>query len=197
MMVNYKKKPRVKTIKDNIEIGDTVPIFKKDCEVGQWVDKVLEEKGHNIDKNGIIDLPEFGVDNKTRKHGSKCSHTVGSMTIENIVNTPDWFETSYHQKSLNQNQIEWSDVFQEVVDVTILDMDLPEIQNPLKSAYDNMREKVLDGDRSKNIKSDCGWAVFDGYNHHNSYRYRITDKAMKKIKNLSKSRNTRRKLFDE
>ena len=49
----------------------------------------------------------------------------------------------------------------------------------------------------KNIVSDCGWAVFDGYCHNNSYRFRITDKAMKKIKTMSKSRDSRKGLFDE
>ncbi len=157
----------------------------------------MQEKGHFIDANGIVDMPEYGIDNKTRKLGSNAYHTVGSMTIDDILNTPSWYDTRYYKKALNQNQVQWSEIFQEVVDVTILDMDLPEIQEPLAKAYTDLRDQLTAGVRNKHIKSSCGWAVLDGYNHPGSYRFRISDKAMKKIKNLSKSRDTRQKLFEE
>lgn len=193
----YLKSARVKEIKNNIQKGERIPLTDKDCEIGQWVDDQLTLRGHIVDQNGIVDLPQYNIDNKTRKKGSKASHTVGSMTIDAIKSTPIWEETTFYKKSLNQNQIEWDPDFLEISHQTILDMDLPEIQSALKNAYDNLRSKILAGDRRKNIVSDCGWAVFDGYNHHNSYRYRITNKAMQKIKNMSKSRDSRKKLFEE
>ena len=196
-MIFLKKHARVSIIKDNIKKGDRIPASSKDCDVGQWADQQMIAKGHHLDPNGVVDLPEYGIDNKTRKQGSNAHHTIGSMTIQGIVDTPSWENTRFYKKSLNQNQIQWSEVFQEVVDVTILDMDLPEIQSPLKVAYENLRDKLVNGDRSKTIKSDCGWAVFDGYNHSNSYRFRITNKAMSKIKNMSRSRDTRKRLFEE
>jgi hypothetical protein len=191
------KKARVKIIKNNIQKGSKVPASGKDSDVGMWVDSELSNNGHKIDKNGIVDLPEYGVDNKSRKQGSRCHHTVGSMTINDIINTPNWHDTRYYKKSLNQNQITWNSDFLEVTEVSVIDMDLPEIQEPLKRAYENLQSKVATGDRRKNITSDCGWAVFDGYNHPNSYRYRITDSAMKKIQNLSRSRDSRKTLFEE
>ncbi len=191
------KRARVSVIKNNIEKGDLIPESNKDCDIGQWADTQMILKGHTVDKNGIVDLPEYGIDNKTRKFGSRAHHTVGSMTISDIINTENWYDTRYYKKALNQNQIQWSEVYQEVVDVTILDMDMPEIQEPLKAAYDDLRNKLVNGNRRKHIMSNCGWAVFDGYNHENSYRFRITDKAMNKIKNMSRSRDTRKKLFEE
>jgi len=196
-MITIKKRARVSVIKDNIKKGDRLPFTTKDCDIGQWVDLQMQDKGHTIDQYGVVDMPEYGIDNKTRKQGSTAYHTVGSMTVNDILNTPNWFDTRFHKKALNQNQVEWSETFQEVVDVSVLDMDLPEIQEPLEGAYNNLRNKVVNGNRNKHIKSDCGWAIFDGYNHSGSYRFRITDKAMKKIKNLSKSRDTRQKLFEE
>ena len=190
------KSARVKEIKNNIQKGDLVPFFDKDCDTGQWVDQVLTSRGHAVDLFGVVDLPQYGIDNKTHKKGSTAYYTIGSMTIDAIVKTSDWTKTRYYKKSLNQNQIEWDADFQEVTNVTILDMDLAEIQEPLKAAYDNLRSKVVGGDRRKHISSDCGWAVFDGYSHSNSYRFRITVKAMNKIKNMSKSRDTRKRLFD-
>jgi len=192
-----KKSARVKIIKNNIEKGESIPPSLNDCDIGKWVDDELASRGHFVDPNGIVDLPEYNIDNKTRKKYSKASYTIGSMTIDDISSTPDWFNTRFHKKTLNQNQIEWDPDFQEVSNVTVLDMDLHEIQEPLKQAYENLREKILNNDRRKNIVSDCKWAVFDGYSHHNSYRYRITNYAMKKIKNISKSRDSRKGLFDE
>ena len=191
------KKARVKTIKNNIQKGVSVPASGKDSDVGIWIDAEMSKKGHRIDKNGIVDLPEYGIDNKSRKQGSRCHHTVGSMTINDILNTPTWYDTRYYKKSLNQNQITWHEDFLEVTNVSVVDMDLPEIQELLKRAYESLRDKIVSGDRRKNITSNCGWAVFDGYNHPNSYRYRITDSAMKKIQNMSRSRDTRKNLFEE
>lgn len=78
------KKPRVKTIKDNIQPGTPIPIAKNDCETGQYVDQLMSNKGHVVDKNGIVDLPELDVDNKSRKWGSKANHTVGSLSLIHI-----------------------------------------------------------------------------------------------------------------
>ena len=102
---------------------------------------------------------------------------------------------------MNQNQITWNKNFQEVTDVTILDMNLPEIQDRLETAYKDLRDQLIEnkqkGIRKKNMTSRCGWAIFDGYGHDQSYRFRIPHIVMKKIKTLSKSRDTRNKLFKQ
>jgi hypothetical protein len=190
------KKPRVSVIKDNITKQTALPKVKHDCDVGQWVDQVMMEKGHTIDNRGIVDMPEYGIDNKTRKKGSKANHTVGSMTIPAITNTPDWEDTGYFPKAQNQNQVTWDPVFQEISEVKILDMALPEIQSKLKEAYEDLRTQVIEGVRTKTITSSNGWAVFDGYCHDNSYRYRITDKAMKQIKTISAARDALKRNFE-
>ena len=133
-----KKSARVKVIKDNIRKGDIVPPSTNDCTVGQFVDQVMASKGHKIDARGILDLPEYGIDNKTRKYGSKAPHSQGSMTIKKIVVTPDWFQTNFYQKTRNQNQITYDEIFREVVDVSIIDGELPEIQSKHKQAYEEI-----------------------------------------------------------
>lgn len=191
------KKARVKTIKDNIEIGAQIPNFSKDFEVGQWVDSQMANRGHRVDKSGLVDLPDYEVDNKSRKKGSHANHTVGSMTIADIIATPDFNNTRYRHKVQNQNQVVYDPNFLEVTDVKLLDMDIELIQEKLAEGYNDCRQQVIDGDRSKEIKSANGWVVFDGYVHHNSYRMRITNTAMKKIHNISGSRDTFTKLFEE
>jgi hypothetical protein len=190
------KQPRVSVIKDNIEKQTPLPSYKNDCDIGQWVDKTMMEKGHTIDSKGRVDMPEYNIDNKTRKKGSKANHTVGSMTISDIINTTNWEDTGYFPKVQNQNQVLWDPVFKEVVDVKIVDMAIPDIQDQLKAAYEDLRAQVVAGNRSKTITSSNGWAVLDGSGHHNSYRYRITNTAMKKIHTISGARDSIKRNFE-
>jgi hypothetical protein len=191
------KSARVKIIKDNIEIGTKVPTATNDAVIGQFIDSLMMSKGHVIDKFGHIDMPEYGSDNKVRKLGSKANHTIGSNTINKIINTPDWRDSSFYRKSLNPNQITYDSNFNEVIDAKLIDMEIDLIQNNLEEGYLDCREQLIAGCRAKEIKSKNGWVVLDGYNHHNSYRMRITNKAMKKIHNISGSRDTFQKHFEE
>ncbi len=191
------KKARVKIIKDNIEIGTKVPVAINDAIIGQFIDDLMMSKGHVIDKIGHVDMPEYGSDNKVRKLRSNANHTVGSNTINKIINTPNWQDTSFYRKSLNPNQITYDPDFNEVIDSKLVDMEIDLIQQNLEEGYLDCREQLIAGSRAKEIKSKNGWVVFDGYNHRNSYRMRITNKAMKKIHNISGSRDTFQKHFEE
>ena len=137
------KKARVKIIKDNIQKGDTFPSPKNDGDVGHWVDQTLEDKGHKIDKKGILDLPEFGMDNKTTKLRTNAATTIGSMTKPDIVNQPDWYQTNFYKKALNHNQVVWDSDFNEVVSVNSIDYDLPDIQKKLEEAYTDLRDQLI------------------------------------------------------
>jgi len=184
------KSPRVSVIKDNIEKGSRIPNAKNDCSVGQWADEELTKKGHKVDKKGTVDMTEYGIDNKTRKKGSKANHTIGSWLKKKIKDTPNWEDTPFYKKSKNQNQIEWDPDFMEISKVKIVDMEIDIIQKNLKEGYDDCRAQMISGNHNKEIKSKNGWVVFDGYNNSKSYRMRITDTAMKKIHNISGSRDT-------
>jgi hypothetical protein len=191
------KKTRVKEIKNNITTGTKIPVFQKDGDAGIYIDQLMVNKGHAVDKNGLVDMPEYGVDNKSRKKGSHAHHTVGSMTIDNIISTPDFKNTRYYHKVQNQNQVTYDSDFLEVCDVVLLDMDIELIQEKLAEGYNDCREQLINGVRDKEIKSKNKWVVFDGYVHHNSYRMRITNSAMKKIHNISGVRDTYKNLFEE
>ena len=85
----------------------------------------------------------------------------------------------------------------EVTNVKIIDMDIDLIQKNLKAAYEDVRAQIIEGSRSKNLKSKCRWAIFDGYSDDNSYRMRIPSTAMKKIHNISGSRDVWKNIFEE
>ena len=191
------KSARVSVIKNNIEPGSRIPNVRNDATVGQWADQELLNKGHSIDKSGTVDMPEYGIDNKTRKKGSKANHTIGSWLIEKILATPKWTNTPFYQKSKNQNQIEWDPNFMEVSKVKIVDMEIDAIQQKLEEGYIDVWTQLKEGDRSKEIKSNNGWVVLDGYGNEKSYRMRITDKAMKQIHNISGARDQWNSMFLE
>jgi hypothetical protein len=194
------KKPRVSIIKDNIEKGIQVPNFDNDCSVGQWIDQEMAKKGHTIDHTGLVDLPEFKVDNKTRKKGSKAPHTVGSMTISDIIKTKKWEDTRFYHKTQNQNQVEWDPDFLEITGVKIVDMDIDLIQENLAEGYEDVRAQleaqVKAGTFTKGIKSKNGWVILDGWGHSNSRRMRIPHKVMEKIKSISRIRDSIKQNFD-
>ena len=191
------KKARVKIIKNNVKIGTRIPLTASASEVGRFVDFTMSKNGHKIDKTGLVDMPDYEVDNKSRKKGSQASHTVGSMTIDDITNTPNFNNTRYRHKVQNQNRVTYDSNFSEIVDVHLLDMDIDLIQEKLAEGYNDCRNQLLQGKRSKEIKSKNGWVVFDGYGHDNSYRMRIPNTAMKKIQNISGSRDTYKRFFEE
>jgi hypothetical protein len=191
------KSARVSVIKDNITKGTIIPKALNDCTIGQWADQEMVSKGHRIDKHGTVDMPEYGIDNKTRKKGSKANHTIGSWLKEKIKNTPIWEDTPFYEKSKNQNQIEWDPYFMEISKVKVVDMEIDLIQEKLKEGYEDCQTQMTSGNNSKEIKSKNGWVVFDGYNDKKSYRMRITDKAMKQIYNISGSRDTFKAHFEE
>ena len=51
------KSPRVKIIKNNIELGTKVPQASNDGTVGHFIDDLMIQKGHTVDKHGLLDLP--------------------------------------------------------------------------------------------------------------------------------------------
>ncbi len=191
------KNPRVKTIKNNIKIGTRIPKFEKDCDAGIWLDSKMASNGHYVDKNGLVDMPDYGIDNKSRKKGSHAHHTVGSMTVNDIINTANFSSTRFFKKVQNQNQVTYDPVFNEISSVRIIDMDIELIQKNLADGYADCRRQLLLGNRDKEIKSANGWVIFDGYVSDRSYRMRITNTAMKKIHNISSTRDTYSAFFEE
>jgi hypothetical protein len=190
------KNARVKTIKNNIIPGLSVPNFENDCDAGHYIDFLMASKGHYVDTAGLIDMPDYKVDNKSRKKGSKAHHTVGSMTINNIVNTDEFKNTQLYHKVQNQNQVIYDPVFREISSVVLVDMDIELIQQKLSDGYADCRAQLLQGIRDKEIKSANGWVVFDGYASPRCYRMRIPNSAMKKIHNIANARDSFSAFFE-
>jgi hypothetical protein len=189
------KQARVSVLKHNVQVGDQIPHARNDAIVGQWIDSKLSEN-YTIDKFGVVDIPELGIDNKSRKRSSKTHHSVGSQTIEKWLAFDKFEDTDIYKKLQNQNQVTYDSNFKIVTKVRLVDMDISVTQEKLKAIYTNLRQKLVEGNRAKSIYSDCKRGVIECYTHENSYKLRLTDKYMKEIQNIAASRDTFNKFIE-
>jgi len=189
---------KIKSLKNNIAIGTAIPTpyTKADNGVGIWAEDQLAENGHNVDTRGTVDLPDLGVENKTKKRGSNSAWTQGSMTINDILATPDFLDTKIWEKMKNQNQITWDGQLQTVVDVELVNMDIEETRELLQESWQDVRDQLLQGSRDKSVTSSNKAMILDGYNNDTSYNIRITTTAMNKIRTISRTNNALNQHFE-
>jgi hypothetical protein len=190
------KQARVSVLKHNVKAGDRIPNASNDATVGQWVDHMLTVNGYNVDKFGVVDIPDLNIDNKSRKKGSKTHHSIGSQTIKKWLDYANFKDTDIYKKLQNQNQVMYDSNFGVITSVRLVDMDIGVTQATLEIIYNDLRKKILDGDRSKSIYSDCKRGVAECYSHSNSYKFRLTDKYMKQVQNIAGNRDTFNKFIE-
>lgn len=190
------KQARVSVLKHNVKAGDRIPNASNDATVGQWVDQMLSINGYNIDKFGVVDIPDLNIDNKSRKKGSKTHHSIGSQTIKKWLDYANFKDTDICKKLQNQNQVTYDSNFGVITNVRLVDMDIDVTQETLETIYTDLRQKLVDGNRSKSIYSDCKRGVAECYNHPNSYKFRLTDKYMQQVQNIAGNRDTFNKFIE-
>jgi hypothetical protein len=184
------KQPRVSILKHNVKVGDRIPNASNDATVGQWIDHTLTVNGYNVDKFGVVDIPDLNIDNKSRKKGSKTHHSIGSQTIKKWLDYANFKDTDIYKKLQNQNQVIYDSNFSVITSVRLVDMDIDVTQDTLEIIYNDLRKKLVNGDRSKSIYSNCKRGVAECYTHSNSYKFRLTDKYMKQVQNIAGNRDT-------
>ena len=190
------KQPRVSILKYNVKVGDRIPNASNDATVGQWIDHTLTVNGYNVDKFGVVDIPDLNIDNKSRKKGSKTHHSIGSQTIKKWLDYANFKDTDICKKLQNQNQVIYDSNFGVITSVRLVDMDIDVTQDTLEIIYNDLRKKLVNGDRSKSIYSDCKRGVAECYTHSNSYKFRLTDKYMKQVQNIAGNRDTFSKYIE-
>jgi hypothetical protein len=195
---------KVTSIKNNIQVGTLIPTTATETDngVGHWADDKIENNGHYVDRAGIVDLPNIGVENKTKKRKTNAAWSQGSITVKAIKSTVAITDTRVWSKMKNQNQIIWDESLQKVIEVGIINMDIEEIRDLLQEGWEDVRQQVMktSGDENrtikKNITSKNKAVVLDGYNSDTSYNIRIPNTAMNKIRSISRTKNSIDRLFD-
>jgi hypothetical protein len=183
---------RVKEVKVDLSNLDFPYIEHiNDGTLGIAVEQELIRQGFRV-STGTLDLPDYGLEIKTRKSkDSNAPHTVGTMTLENIINT-DWEDTPLRKKLKNQFRVTF-DGTGKVSKQEILHLeDDPDIDAALKKSYENARSVLKDHyaqtgnnlEESNIVGLDNKGAFFE-YRSGNSYAFRIRPNLFKKFENLA------------
>jgi hypothetical protein len=154
--------------------------------VGKFYENHLANRGFYMNTGQGVDIPDLNIENKTRNRASKASHTIGTMTYDNIINTP-YEQSTICQKLQQQNRVEYDNTFNVVTDESVYDFRDSEIQKRLKDSYENARS-ILRNQGASGPGTIVGgqYGVFE-WKSGNTYAYRIPDSGMKKMKVMAKS----------
>lgn len=189
---------KIAKIKNGIEAGTEVPERQHYGNIGRWAESVLESNGHRLDNGAGCDLPEYGVEVKTRKVESSSPHTVGTMRIEDIISTP-YDQSLIFEKFQQQYRVNYSDEGQVVLDSQVYDFTDEFIQDKIREAYEAGRKKIVanenQGFHPPYVKG-TEFGQFEIAESYSSYRFRIPNGAMKKILQASKGTKIFKKLFE-
>jgi len=154
-----KVKLKVKTFKHSL-VGTTISCTKKDIEtgkVGRRIEDLIENTGLKFNRNGGVDLPDYGVEVKSRCSYAETNITVATMTEDYVRRTP--YELSFAAKKLQQVRVIDYD-FDEISNQVIItkdkvhDWSSPDLQYCFKQAYERGQRAL-----SSNIKPGKWWEI--------------------------------------
>jgi len=187
-------KAKIKNLKVDLSKVDFAdPTNVNDGQNGKILEHAMRKQGFPVDSQSTVDLPNIGVECKTRKSTSKSCHTVGTMTYDDIINTP-WDDTPFKQKMQKQYRVEIS---KNDIDDTvsakgkIVDFNSEFIQKDLREAYESCRSQLKS--QGKVIPKQTLYGGKFGLLEHKpnrsgagkSYAFRVTHSGMKALTNKS------------
>lgn len=185
-------------IKAGIPVGTHVPERQQYGNVGRWVESKMKEQGWEVVDGAGVDLPQYGVEIKSRKIESNSHHTVGTMTIDSIIVT-SYEQSIIKEKFQQQYRVHYSDDQQIVVSEGLIDLSDEYIQSKICDAYETGRKQIIknaqQGYHPTYVKG-TEWGHFEKSQSKNSYRFRIPNHSMKKLEQVSKNSNMFERLFD-
>lgn len=189
---------KVNKIKHGIEPGTQIPERQNYGNIGRWAEEVMKEQGHNVTNSAGCDLPDYGVEIKTRKVESKSPHTVGTMSIHDIIVTP-YPESLICEKFQTQYRVHYSDEGQVVLDSRVYDLTDDFFQSKIREAYEAGRKRIaeneINGYHPPYVKG-TEWGNFEITESCSAYRFRIPHGAMKKIETAVRNAKNFRNFFE-
>jgi hypothetical protein len=154
--------------------------------VGRFYENHLANIGFPMNTGQGVDIPSLNIENKTRNRASKAPHTTGTMTYDDIINTP-YEQSTICQKLQQQNRLEYDNTFNVVTNESVYDFRDSEIQERLKESYENARSILRQqGGPGPGTIVGGQFGVFE-WKSGNTYAHRIPDSGMKKMKVMAKS----------
>ena len=188
-------KAKIKSLKVNLSEVDFVdPSKVNDGTNGKILEQAMIKQGFPVDTTGIVDLP--GVEVKSRKATTKSMHTVGTMTYDDIINTP-WDQIPLKDKLQKQYRVtidkdETTDTINAIGKV--VDLTDPEIQERFKEAYEKNRAVLIIQGKIHKGQTITAGGQYGALEHKpgksgkgKSYAMRIPNSGMKKVLNIANS----------
>lgn len=189
---------KITKINAGIPVGTEVPERQHHGNVGRWVEAEMRRQGWHVTEGKGADMPEVGIEIKSRKIESNSHHTVGTMAIDEIIYTP--YDLSVvKDKFQKQYRVHYSDEGQVVVAEGLVDLSDDYIQSKIREAYETARKKIIEnqelGFHPPYVKG-TEWGHFEIAQSYSSYRFRIPNHSMKKIEKVSKNAGIFDRLFE-
>lgn len=199
MEANMKKNFKITALNKATKtlVGMRVP-EQKNGNVGHLVEDVMVEAGYPIDRQATVDLPDLKVEVKTRTAEATSAHAIGTMTVNDIINTP-YQSSTVKDKFQQQFRVTHSGTFREVTSAKIYDFSDTYIQGLVERDYEAGRAIFADLQKNGNsypnyvrgANTDFYWEKKDC----NSYAFRASDSAMKDYEGMATS--TFNSLFEK
>jgi hypothetical protein len=160
---------------------------------GAQFEQTLSKLGFPVTAGVGPDYPEFDLEVKTKDKNSRSANGVGSMRVDDIISTS--YEDSPVAKKL-QHQYRITSDNGLVISNKIYDFTDTFIQSKLKTAYKVCQTKMRNGDRASYIYGSEYGYFEKKTGSKNSWVFRITVGAMKKIEKLSDNSSQFNTLFN-
>lgn len=174
---------------ENVLIGMPVP-KQKNGNIGHLVEDVMADAGYPIDRQATVDLPALKVEVKTRTAEATSAHAIGSMTIDDIINTP-YQNSPVKDKFQQQFRVTHSDTFREVTSAKIYDFSDTYIQGLVERDYEAGRaifaELQKNNDKYPKYVRGANTDFYWEKKESNSYAFRVSDSAMKEFEGMATS----------
>lgn len=183
-------------IKKGIRVGTRIPMTQKNGNVGRCIEDILEAFGNNVSRNFGVDLPEDGLEVKTRNESATSPQTIGGMSHRSIVDTP-WHQSPIRNKVQKQYRVKYKESLKHleesiITSEQVYDFSCPEIQDKLEEAYESGRARISQfppGEGPDYIQGPGQWGYFE-QQVVGQYQFRVTDKIMKKMESIASSHLT-------
>jgi len=200
---------KLKSLKVNLsDVNFKDPDLVNDGTNGKILESALIKQGFPLNQTGTVDLPATGIvsgcEIKTRKASTRANHTVGTMTYDDIINTP-WDKTTFKEKLQTQYRVtitkdEWTGEI--YATDKMVDFSGASIQQKLSNSYEQNRA-VLKAQGNiivgQTITAGGQFGVLEHKPGKNgtgkSYAMRIPDSGMKKL--IKEATSPYHTLFEE
>jgi hypothetical protein len=159
----------------------------KNGSAGRQIENLVEQDGFIINRGKGCDLqlaPDASVEIKTRDLSATSPQSVGAMKLDAIKVTP-YKVSPIYDKIQQQYRVKTKD--RVVVTDEIYDFSGWSVQSLIEEAYEEARKQIIAGNTSDYIYG-TKWGYFERTNKKShSWQFRLSDGAMKKLEQLSKS----------